>query len=79
MFLSNSEVEDLLSNYDSAGHYLSKWGSELVRGPSSRITDVDRPIDRTRDFEIIQVNIIEIFTNALEKISSYKKNVTANY
>lgn len=52
VFLSNREVDALLSEYDSAGDYLRQWGSDLVRKPVRSVKD--DYIDTTKDYSMLK-------------------------
>lgn len=72
MFLSNREVEDLLESYDSAGLYLQRWGEEMVRRPSNSPVST-KPVDITREYEIIKVFDTLIFINQRQNILLLKR------
>ncbi|KAJ1544054.1 GTPase activating protein, partial [Cladochytrium tenue] len=58
--LTSEEAEALISEYDSAGHYMAYLARELqgrLRGSGDRPTPIEPPavIDKTRDFECIAI------------------------
>ncbi|KAI9343462.1 rab-GTPase-TBC domain-containing protein [Zopfochytrium polystomum] len=53
--LSSVEAEALVNEYDSAGHYLSRFANELQSRlrPTAQKPDAPTVVDKTRDFEVI--------------------------
>ncbi|KAI8905142.1 rab-GTPase-TBC domain-containing protein [Gorgonomyces haynaldii] len=61
VFLSSSEVEALLQDYDSAEHYLARFANEIQARMSRPKTGI-RELDTTRDYEQLKQHRIAHFT-----------------